>query len=137
MMSDETKKYVGIAIVVACLLAAGTIAYNSFSGGGAKYDGDRKMALMCAECGGFEVSGDEFREMMTQQGPEAMMMPGMGPQTMECPKCGKKSCMAAQKCQKCENIFVFGQAKDQNYPDRCPKCKYSGMEERIQQRKSN
>ena len=132
-MTDETKKYVMIGIVVACLLLAGTIMYNSFSDGGGGGTGDRQIALMCAECGGFEVSVDEYREMMAQQGPEAMMMMPGQMQAMECPKCGKKSCYMAQKCKKCENIFVFGQAKDQNFPDRCPKCNYSEMEDFTQQ----
>jgi len=134
-MDEQTKKYLVIGLAVVCLSVAGTLFYRSFFGssGGGGNTGDRQVALMCASCGGFEVSGDEFREMMSQQGPEAMMMmmPGQAA-AMECPQCGKKTCYQAQKCKQCETIFVFGQAKDKNYPDRCPKCSFSSMEDRRQ-----
>jgi len=133
-MDEQTKQYLVIGITVVCLSVAGTMSYRSFFGGSGGGDtGDRQIALMCASCGGFEVSVDEFREIMSQQGPDLMMMmmPGQAA-TMECPQCGKKSCYQAQKCKQCETIFVFGQAKDKNYPDRCPKCSFSYIEDRRQ-----
>lgn len=132
-MDEQTKKYLVIGATTVCLLVAGTMFYRSFFGGsGGGNTGDRQIALMCTSCGGFEISVDEFREMMSQQGPEAMMMMPGQMQTMECPQCGKKSCYQAQKCKECEAIFVFGQAKDKNYPDRCPKCGFSAIEDRRQ-----
>ncbi len=132
-MDEQTKKYLVIGLAVVCLSVAGTLFYRSFFGGsgGGGNTGDRKIALMCVSCGGFEVSVDEFREMSRQQSPEAMMMPGQTA-AMECPQCGKKSCCKAQKCKKCEAIFVFGQARDKNYPGRCPKCSFSAIEDRRQ-----
>ena len=133
-MDEQAKKYLVIGLTVVCLSVAGTLFYRSFFGGSSTggNTGDRQIALMCASCGGFEVSIDEFREIMSQQGPDLMMMmPGQAA-AMECPKCGKKSCYQAQKCKKCQNIFVFGQARDKNYPDRCPKCGFSYIEDRRQ-----
>ena len=131
-MDEQTKKYLVIGLAVVCLSVVVVMFYRSFGGGsGGGNTGDRQIALMCASCGGFEVSVDEFREMMSQQGPEAMMMPGQAA-AMECPQCGKKSCYQAQKCKECEAIFVFGQARDKNYPDRCPKCGFSNIEDRRQ-----
>ena len=133
-MNEQTKKNLAIGLVVVCLLVAGTMFYRSFFGGGSGggSTGDRQVALMCASCGGFEVSVDEFREMMSQQGPGGMMMMPGQDAAMECPKCGKKSCYPAQKCKQCETIFVFGQARDKRYPDRCPKCSFSSIEDRRQ-----
>jgi hypothetical protein len=136
-MDEQTKKYLVIGLAVVCLSVAGTTCYRSFFGGGSGGgDGDtgyRQVALMCKTCGGFEVSADEFREMKNQQDPEAMMMPGQTV-ALECPKCGKKSCYIARKCQQCENIFVLGQARDKNYLDRCPKCRFSAIEDRQKNR---
>ena len=135
-MDEETKKYLSIGFAVVCVAIAGTIFYRTmFGGSSGSGGGNRDIAMLCATCGGFEIPADEFREMMSQQGPGAMMMgmPGQ-PMAMECPQCAKKTCYMAQKCQQCENIFVFGQAKDQNYPDRCPKCSFSTMEDRQKNR---
>ena len=134
-MDEDTKKHLAIGVAVICLLIAGIVFYRTmFAGSAGGGDmGDREIALLCATCGGFEIPADEFRELMSKQGPDMMMgMPGMPGQmmAMECPKCAKKTCYMAQKCQQCENIFVFGQARDQNYPDRCPKCSFSAMEDR-------
>jgi hypothetical protein len=129
-MTDETKKFLAIAAAVVCLAVAGWVSYNTFfgEGGGGEATGD--MALLCTTCGGFEIPISEFRDMMNKNA-QNMMMPMMGPSmmAMECPKCHKKTCYVAQKCDKCKNIFVFGQAKDPQYPDRCPKCRFSQIED--------
>ena len=134
-MNDETKKYVGIAVAVICLLIAGTIIYRTmFSDGPGGAGGNRDVALLCTTCGGFEIPADEFRDLMSKNlDPMMMGMPGQ-PMAIPCPKCGKKTCYMAQKCPQCEHIFVFGQARDQNYPDRCPKCGFSEIEDRQKNR---
>ena len=130
-MDEQTKKNLVIGVTVVCLFVASILFYRSFFGGSDGATGDGQAALMCTSCGGFEVSMDEFREMISQQAPGAMMM-AAGTVAMECPKCGKKTCYQARKCKKCENIFVTGQAKDKNYPDRCPKCSFSNIEDHRQ-----
>jgi predicted RNA-binding Zn-ribbon protein involved in translation (DUF1610 family) len=132
-MSDDTKKYLSIGLAVVCIGVAGTIFYRTIGGGGARTDGNRDVALLCTHCGGFEIPVDEFRELMSQQGSGTMMMPDQMA-AMPCPKCSQKTCYMAQKCKQCEAIFVFGQAKDQNYPDRCPKCGFSAIEVRQKNR---
>jgi hypothetical protein len=128
-MTDETKKFFAIVAAVVCLGIAGTVTYKSFFGGSSpEATGD--MALLCTTCGGFEIPMTQFQELMSKNAQD-MMMPMMGPGTMviQCPKCNKKTCYIAQKCPKCQNIFVFGQAKDPQFPDRCPKCKFSEIED--------
>jgi len=124
--------------VAICLTVAGTFFYRSFFGNGkGDVGGNRDMALLCTTCGGFEIPTNEFRDLMSKQRPPtpSMMMQRPGqPMVLECPKCGQKTCYVAQKCPQCENIFVFGQAKDQNYPDRCPKCGFSSIENRQKNR---
>ena len=130
-MDEQAKKNLGIGLVLICLVVSGVIFYRSFfanSTGGTA--GNRDIALLCKTCGGFEISADEFRDLMSKQEP-GMMMGMLGQQmTLDCPKCGKKTCYMAEKCEQCETIFVLGQAKDRNYPDRCPKCGFSRMEDR-------
>lgn len=130
-MSDETKKFLAIIVAVICLGIAGTVTYKSFFDGGGGLEATRDMALLCTTCGGFEIPMKEFQDIMSKN-TQDMMMPmlgGPGAITIMCPKCHKKTCYMAQKCQKCKNIFVFGQAKDPQYPDRCPKCKFSEIED--------
>ena len=130
-MDEETKKYLAIGLVAICLVVSGTVFYRSFFGNSTgAAGGNQDMALLCTTCGGFEIPADEFRELMSKQGPGMMMgMPGQQ-MVMECPKCAKKTCYMAQKCEQCEAIFVFGQAREQSYPDRCPKCSFSRIEDR-------
>ena len=131
-MSDEAKKYLAIGLVVICLGIAGFMVKKTlFPSSGGGETGNQQIALICKTCGGFEIPMDQFREMMSKQGPDMMMMgmPGQTPAAMTCPKCSNKTCYMAQKCPNCENIFVFGQARDQNFPDRCPKCGKSRIEE--------
>lgn len=128
-MTEETKKFLAIGAVVVCLGIAGTVTYKTFfgDGGGVSMSGD--VPLLCTTCGGFEIPMKQFQEIMSKN--PMGMMPGMPGQQMviDCPKCNKKTCYPAQKCPKCQNIFVFGQARDQNFPDRCPKCKFSEYED--------
>jgi DNA-directed RNA polymerase subunit RPC12/RpoP len=129
-MTDETKKNLGIGLVVIGLLAGGVVLYRSvFGNSTSSAGGNGDIAVLCSTCGGFEIPADKFDEIMGKN-PTPNMMPMMSGQKMlfECPKCGKKTCTMAHKCQKCGTIFILGQAKDQQYPDRCPKCRFSAIE---------
>ena len=128
-MDEQTKQYLVIGLAVVCLLGLGV---RFFRGGGSANIGDEKVTLMCTSCGGFEISADDdkYREARDKYDLETpTMLPGQI-LAMECPKCGQKSCYQAQKCEKCGNIFVSGQARDPKYLDRCPQCGVSMIEER-------
>ena len=79
----------------------------------------------------YEISTDDFRKLMTDRGPGAMMMPGMGPQAFTCQECGEESAFMAVKCGQCSFVFVQSYDGSQDYPDRCPECDYSATEERV------
>ncbi len=140
-MDDDKKKLVKIIAIVACLiLAIGiTVITNTGGGsGGSAAKGD--ITLMCTDedCGAItEVSRDEYREMMRagmegEGGPGMMMMPGMGPMTVECPECSEKTAMAATVCEECGEVFIMDpmSMQDDGYPDECPECGFSKMEAR-------
>ena len=106
-MSDETKKYLGIGIAIISLLVAGMVFYNIVGkNGSSSMSGNPDVALFCTHCGGFEITLDEFRELMKNQSNPMMAMPGQSA-AITCPKCSKKSCYQAQRCQQCEAIFFF------------------------------
>ena len=129
-MTEETKKFLAIGAVVVCLGVAGWVTYNTFFAGEGTGTLSGDMPLLCTSCGGFEIPVSQFQEIMSKNPQNMMMMPGMpGQMTIDCPKCNKKTCYPAQKCTKCQNIFVFGQARDSQFPDRCPKCKFSEFED--------
>jgi hypothetical protein len=52
-------------------------------------------------------------------------MNGVNP--MDCDKCEAKSCFRALKCSACNEVFFYGQVKD-DFPDRCPHCENSDTE---------
>ncbi len=128
-MTDETKKYLAIGLTVVSVLVAGFVFYRTIFGGAQAPAANADVALYCTDCGGFEIEADEYREIMMDN-PDSMMMPMPGqPTPIECPKCGKETCYRAQKCTECEAIYVFGQSRDREYPDRCPECGFSQMEQ--------
>jgi phage FluMu protein Com len=55
--------------------------------------------------------------------PQTQIAPGL-----ECEKCRKPSAYAAAKCAKCGLVFEKGWKRG-DFEDRCPKCKYSGIED--------
>jgi hypothetical protein len=127
-MIEDGKKFLLIGFVSIALLIAGTVFYRTISGNSkTKVNAAASVALKCTECGGFEVTLDEFNDILSK-GSGGM---GFGPKIVDCPKCGKHTCYVAQKCQKCQNIFVSGEANDERFPDRCPKCGFSKVEDRF------
>ena len=139
-MDDSGKKRVMVAIVVICLITAGVITFifnNPFSSGGGSR-GPMQMLCVNPDCGyAFEISQKEFREQMMEKGPAGQMMMGpmAAPPAFTCPKCGEQSAYMATKCPKCGKVFINDYSITDDYPDRCPECGYSAMEERYDKRK--
>lgn len=132
-MEEQGKKWLAIGFAVVSIAIVIVVFSKTFFGGsGTSGSGDGKVYLLCKSCSGFEITLDEYRDMMnTQPGGMAALMGG--PMLLICPKCNQKSCMVATKCQKCENIFIPYVGRNQapnSYPDKCPKCGYSPSEER-------
>ena len=133
-MDDSRKKQVMVAVVVICIAVAAVVTLvfnNPFGGGSAGSKGPVQMLCVNPDCGyAFEISRDEFRKQMMKKDPMGPMMGPMGaPPAFTCPKCGKESAYMATKCPKCGNVFIIDYSISDDYPDRCPECGYSALEE--------
>jgi hypothetical protein len=138
MEFDSRNKLVIVASIV-CLIAAIVIVFmwlkpeNPYKG----LEG-QSMWLMCrnAECNNtWQMKVDAFlkyeKENMNPNDP-------ISPVFQVCPKCGQKTGSPAIKCPKCETVFfegsapAIGEAARDIYRDRCPKCGYSQIEDRVE-----
>ena len=134
-MDEEKKKIVMIVVAIACIVLAVVITFVTCEGGGRRTaTGPINMLCVNPDCGAsFELSREEYTNQLMANQSETTM-PGMrgrgmaGPSVFTCPECGKESAYMATKCPECEAIFIQGQAGDQQFPDRCPECGYSAME---------
>jgi len=52
---------------------------------------------------------------------------------IDCRQCGEESVFLAEKCAECEHVFFKASAGGQ-YGDKCPKCGYSAIEEKLANR---
>ena len=130
-----------VSIAITGVLVIGFVAETTGLIGGDSAGGSSSNApitMLCAnpDCGvTLEVNRDEYRDMMQEQmensegGPMGMMMPGMGPMVMTCTECDEKSLYMARKCEECEEVFIEDYTITDDYPDRCPECGYSRMED--------
>jgi hypothetical protein len=138
-MDEDVKKKVLIVVSVVIICIALAIAGKTMFGGGGG-GGDGKIWFKCVnpKCNAaYSLSPDEFTKL---QGDSPMMIPGQM-QAFKCQKCGQQSAYMAQKCEnkKCGEVFILqmgspGQA-NQDFPDRCPKCKYSVIEQMEKEQK--
>ena len=125
-----------IVVAITCIVLAVVITFVTNEGGGSRRaTGPIPMLCVNPDCGvSFELSRDEYSEQLRANPPD-MMMPGMpgrgmaGPSVFTCSDCGEKSAYMATKCPECEASFIHGQAGDQQFPDRCPECNHSAMED--------
>ncbi len=134
-MDEDKKRIVMIVLVVGCLALAGGITFYQFGGGNAGPNPDRLIYLKCLNksCGEIkEMASKELYEGIDSEPYSPMQV---GPMRFDCPKCGKRSMFIAEKCPKCETVFVPNPRATRDYPDRClnPDCKYSAMEEESKQ----
>jgi predicted Zn-ribbon and HTH transcriptional regulator len=66
----------------------------------------------------------DYLEKVAQETPVTFATP-----PIPCQSCGKKGVFEAIKCSKCGHVFFPGN-RVKDFPDRCPECKYSEMEEK-------
>lgn len=128
-MDAAKKKPVMIGIIVVCF---GVAAFITFRGGGVKpvviaEDATTWMKCVNLKCNGgntvYEMSLKEYRDFQKEHSAEETTP------ALICSKCGKGSAFEAMKCPQCGNVFIAGESGPQDFPDRCPKCKYSALEE--------
>ncbi len=129
---DEDKKKVFMIVLILVLFAVAGAIFWLTSGGrsGGVAAGSTETWMKCndAGCGHeFQITYADYNKFLQEQ----KIPPGlMASPPMKCPKCSKDSCYIAEKCGKCGKIFFRGTAPGAKYPDTCPGCGYSEMQER-------
>ena len=48
---------------------------------------------------------------------------------VKCEKCGAEAAYQAEKCAHCSHIFIRPRTRVSDYPDRCPECGHSNLED--------
>ena len=135
-MDEDKKKYVMIGVIVVCIALAAGITYFNMGGSGGGSGSSRPVTMLCDSCEAtYELSSEEYKEAIRELGAgQNPMMMMRGPMVLTCKECGEIAAYKATKCPECGEAFVMGDAGDEKYPDRCPSCNYSAMEQRVQRR---
>jgi len=131
-MEDGAKNIAKIVVIVVCLVAAVVLSVNfmGVGGGGGGVTDETERAMVCEECGNkYTISEGEFKTQIGEKSSGEMMMGQL--LALDCPECGEEAAFRAIKCSKCSEIFTKGEAQDNKYPDKCPKCGFSEIEERF------
>ena len=116
------SKNVKIIVIVACFFVAAIIFYfTSIRRSVIDTAGNEKIWFKCVnpKCqASFAFTATEVSKQQSNE---------LGQQAFKCRDCGENSASMAQKCRKCDEIFIMKMVP--GYRDRCPKCKYSYIEE--------
>lgn len=128
------KNNIYIIVILVCLLLAGIIGYKyTFSGGGGGgIEGISEDSMLWAKCRNpackaeYEIGEREYLEFQKENfDPLAREAAAL-----TCKQCNEPSVYEAVKCGNTSCGIVFERDSVPNdFSDRCPKCKYSEMEE--------
>jgi len=127
-MEEGKKKSVMIAVIIACIAAAGVITYVSSSGSGGGIETIKRGELMWVKCGNsdcgeeYQIDKRDYFEYIKEH------QVGLVRPPMVCEKCTEDSVFRAEKCNKCGVVFFY-EAVAGDLPDRCTECGYSQIEE--------
>jgi len=109
-----------IVLTVIVLAMALVTVYDAAVGGDRGPNLDKEIPFKCTSCG--NIQKFTIRELQKMQKP-GEMGPMMGPMTLNCQKCGKKTLTQAVECPKCQEIFVMKMDPSRGlFDDKCPKC---------------
>jgi len=125
------KNTIYAIIIAACLLVAVLVFVKTRSGGSGGVDSisdTEQVWMKCRACNGsFQMSRKQYykdiNEKVTASATAMMFTP-----PLTCQKCQKNSAFLAEKCPNCNEVFFPGSVPN-DYPDRCPKCKHSAVED--------
>jgi len=139
MQEKQLKIALLVSVAVTALLMVGFVI-ESFtdSGGGGAIGSTRGggIWMLCEnpDCqAAYEVTDEEFRELLASKG-QILFGPGvMSRLTFICKECGQETTYRGMQCQQCGALFIPEDGTG-DYPDRCPECGYSATEEKIRER---
>ncbi|HEW79544.1 MAG TPA: hypothetical protein ENH34_06260 [Phycisphaerales bacterium] len=131
-MENSKKKSILIGVVVGCVVLAAAITYkrSSDNTGLAVFKG-QLIWVKCrnADCEAeYQMDKKDYYEEVEER------TTGMFTPPLVCKECGEESIYAAIKCEKCGLIFFKG-AVPNDFPDRCPECGFSKIEDTAKQTK--
>lgn len=131
-MEVDKKKMVIVAVAVICILLAVVITAKRLTtseyGSTADISESEMIWVKCInpKCNTeYEMSKKAYFSAM-QSGNTSVPVGAMN--LIRCEKCSKDSIVKADKCEKCGHVFAQGTVPN-DYQDRCPKCKYSNIED--------
>jgi len=131
-MEESKKKMIMTAVAVVCLLLAVVItAARLMKPKHGSIDDIPDSEMIWVKCinpkcnATYQMSKKKY--LLAMQSNDSQLPDG-GIKLLKCEKCGKNSIVKAIKCEKCGHVFVEGEVPN-DYYDRCPKCKYSKIEE--------
>ena len=127
-MEDSKKKFILIGVVVGCLVLAGIITFATRSDIGIKDTGEMTW-LKCRKCKAeFQMNKADHQKYSLDY---MKQHPVAGFVKIACKECGEEEAIEVMKCEKCGHAFRSGAVRTADFPDTCPKCKFSKTEERI------
>ena len=133
-MDDGKKKTIMLVIIGVCFLIVAIMTVGRMGGGVdtiPDFEGQTTWVLCRNEScvAQFEIpKKDYFEYLKEHDNPQSPLPPAL-----ICEKCNQESIYRAVCCAKCglvfENGAIFEITLDiKDYPDRCPKCRYSQRE---------
>jgi hypothetical protein len=125
-----------VSIGITAILVLGFVGESMGLLGDSTGSGTKEpIIFLCTnpECGkSYELTKAELEKLMLADGGAGMgMIPAMVQPKFECKFCGEQSAYIAEKCEKCGTIFIPDSptGMGRGYPDACPECGYSKIEE--------
>ena len=137
-MEDSRKKPIMIGVIVVCLVGAGLYTFARRGGGGGGISSIPESEMIWVKCNNpdckaeYQMSKREYYEEQKKLfNPVARTTP-----PLTCKECGKASLYKAVKCENCGYVFIEGISGQNDFSDRCPKCKHSATEDSRKRRLS-
>lgn len=135
MQEKQLKIALLVSVAVTVLLVAGFVIETLSSSGGGSEIRDAARAggiwMLCdnPDCeAAYEVTPEEFAELMKSKGPITLGPGVMSRLTFLCKECAQETAYRGMECPKCGVLFVKEPVVG-DYADRCPECGYSAIEE--------
>lgn len=86
-------------------------------------DSSEMIWVKCTKCGAAYQMGQKDYLLYLQEQGEPMVKP-----PMSCKECNADGVYVAEKCERCGEVFFSGSGFG-DFPDRCPGCGYSSIED--------
>ncbi|MCX5635021.1 MAG: hypothetical protein NTW55_04155 [Planctomycetota bacterium] len=119
-MEDSKKKPVMIGVVVVCLIVAAVVFIKTSSQDSASTaNSQQTIWIKCTACGAeYQIDSEKFNLAMEKSTAPLSTQAS----ALVCEKCSKESAYRAEKCPRCEAIFIVDSTGI------CPKCGLGGPE---------